>query len=57
LEKRIILKKPSGLTRHTIIVYKDYIYLFGGSNGTTVNRLFYKMDLNTYIWEIIDYFD
>jgi hypothetical protein len=33
------------------------MYLYGGNNGAEQNRFFYKLDLNSFNWEIIDYFD
>jgi hypothetical protein len=33
------------------------MYLYGGNNGIVENRYFYKLDLNTFFWEIVDYFD
>ena len=33
------------------------MYLYGGNNGVEGNRFFYKLDLNSFYWEIVDYFD
>jgi hypothetical protein len=33
------------------------MYLYGGNNGAVENRFFYKLDLNSFNWEIVDYFD
>ena len=33
------------------------MYLYGGNNGIVENRFLYKLDLNTFFWEIVDYFD
>jgi len=33
------------------------MYLYGGNNGSEGNRFFYKLDLNSFYWEIVDYFD
>lgn len=33
------------------------MYLYGGNNGIMENRFFYKLDLNTFYWDIVDYFD
>jgi hypothetical protein len=33
------------------------MYLYGGNNGAEGNRFFYKLDLNSFYWEIVDYFD
>jgi hypothetical protein len=33
------------------------MYLYGGNNGAEGNSFFYKLDLNSFYWEIVDYFD
>ena len=32
------------------------MYLFGGSNGTKDNKKFFKLDLKTFTWEIVETF-
>ena len=32
------------------------MYLFGGSNGTQENNRFFKLDLKTFEWEVIEKF-
>lgn len=33
------------------------MFLYGGNNGIVDNCFFYKLDLNTFFWEIVEYFD
>lgn len=45
---------PRGRSNHSAIVYKDHMYIFGGTNdeGEKMNDL-WKLDLRTYAWEEI----
>ena len=41
---------PRPISNHSSAVYQGYMYLFGGSNGSTDNETLYKLDLNKYVW-------
>ena len=47
---------PGPLAHHSSVVYQNDMYLFGGSNGTKENKHFYKLDLTTFTWQILDSF-
>ena len=43
----------AALSNHTSVVYKNKMYLFGGSLGLACNTTFYALDLNKFIWEVV----
>ena len=47
---------PGPIAHHSTVVYGKNMYLFGGSNGTQDNKKFYKLDLNTFTWDILEEF-
>ena len=48
---------PREIAFHSSVVYKEAMYLFGGcSNFDEINK-FYRLDLKTFEWELLDIFD
>ncbi|OMJ69664.1 hypothetical protein SteCoe_32538 [Stentor coeruleus] len=45
-------KGPEGRSNHSAVIYKDHMYVFGGTNeeGEKLSD-FWKLDLRTYHWE------
>jgi len=48
---------PSEIAFHSSVVYKGAMYLFGGCSNLDENNKFYKLDLKTFEWELLDVFD
>lgn len=45
---------PNPVANHTSVVYKDKMYMFGGSSGMCENEDFYSFDLNQNAWTKIN---
>lgn len=41
------------ISHHSSVVYKDKMYLFGGSNDLTSNSTFFSLDLNSFKWDVV----
>lgn len=54
--KQNVNQKPGSMAHHTIVVFRDDAYLFGGSNGIIENNKFYKLILQTNEWQILEKF-
>lgn len=44
---------PHPVANHTSVVYKDKMYLFGGSSGMCENQDFWSFDLHSNIWTLL----
>lgn len=45
-------KGPEGRSNHTAVIFKDHMYVFGGTNDEGEKlRDFWKLDMRTYHWE------
>ncbi|KAF2074200.1 hypothetical protein CYY_004486 [Polysphondylium violaceum] len=42
--------KPQGRSAHSANVWREYMYIFGGWNGTESNNTFYRINLETLEW-------
>ena len=47
---------PGPLAHHTSVVFRDYMYLFGGTNCSKENRYFFRLNLENFRWEVIEEF-
>lgn len=45
------VKKPSALSNHTSVIYKQKMYLYGGSSGLSSNVAFFCLDTASNLWE------
>ena len=43
----------AALSNHTSVVYKNKMYLYGGSLGLSCNPTFFALDLVKFIWEVV----
>jgi len=45
---------PSGRSAHSAVVYKNEMYMFGGWDGHISHGDFYKLNMDTLVWSIVD---
>lgn len=45
------IKKPGSISDHTSVVYKNKMYLYGGSQGLNTNSTLFSLDVTTNLWE------
>ena len=48
---------PSEIAFHSSVVYKGSMYLFGGCSNFDESKKFFRLDLKTFEWELLDVFD
>lgn len=48
--------EPGAIAHHSTVVFRDSMYLFGGSNGIVDNNRFFRLDLKSFMWEVIETF-
>jgi len=46
-------QKPPGRSAHSANVWREYMYIFGGWNGTESNNTFYRINLETLEWSLV----
>jgi hypothetical protein len=52
--KMKLLLGPRAVAHHSSVVNGDDMYLIGGSNTRTENKGFFKLDMKTMSWELIE---
>jgi hypothetical protein len=46
--------KPPALSNHSSVVYKNKMYLFGGSSNESENVAMYTLDLQLFKWSLVN---
>jgi len=47
------VKKPGSISNHSSVIYKNKMYLFGGSSGLKTNETFMAFDPANNMWELV----
>ncbi|KAK5584857.1 hypothetical protein RB653_006475 [Dictyostelium firmibasis] len=46
-------QKPMGRSAHSAVVWREYMYIFGGWDGTESNNSFYRLNLDSLEWSLV----